>query len=134
MFIREGLLDPLSSALLNVMASRGEATADMKTKLIQILLIFCQVSQSDNHVRSTLGTRKIARRERFEMPWICSIELTVGNRSVACVRTTGIAASSHNAESRQTPVYELDVTRCLAERKRHRNPCPHSRRTRAEPS
>ncbi|KAI0683103.1 kinase-like protein [Earliella scabrosa] len=62
MFIREGLLDPLSSALLNVMASRGEAGADMNKKIIQIILVFCQVSQSDIHVRNALGTRKIVRR------------------------------------------------------------------------
>ena len=63
MFIREGLLDPLSSALLNVMAGRGELAADMNQKIIQIILVFCQVSQSDIHVRNALGTRKIVRRE-----------------------------------------------------------------------
>ena len=61
MFIREGLLDPLSSALLNVMASRGDATAEMKMKIIQIILVFCQVSQQDFHVRNALGTRKVVR-------------------------------------------------------------------------
>lgn len=63
MFIREGLLDPLSSALLNVMTSRGELAADMNRKIIQILLVFCQVSQSDIHVRNALGTRKVIRRK-----------------------------------------------------------------------
>ena len=62
MFIREGLLDPLSSALLNVMASRGEIADDMNRKILQIILVFCQVSQSDIHVRNALGTRKIVRR------------------------------------------------------------------------
>ncbi|KAF8513773.1 hypothetical protein JB92DRAFT_3083136 [Gautieria morchelliformis] len=62
MFIREGLLDPLSLALLNVMASRGDATAEMKTKIIEIILVFCQVSQQDFHVRKALGTRKVVRR------------------------------------------------------------------------
>ncbi|KAF8505364.1 hypothetical protein BU17DRAFT_101047 [Hysterangium stoloniferum] len=62
MFIREGLLDPLSSALLNVMASRGDTTCEMKTKIIQIILVFCQVSQQDFHVRNALGTRKVVRR------------------------------------------------------------------------
>ncbi|KAG8846902.1 hypothetical protein FRB96_001747 [Tulasnella sp. 330] len=62
MFIREGLLDPLSSALLNVMAARGQSSSDMKYKIIQILLVFCQVSQSDGPVRTALGTRKIIRR------------------------------------------------------------------------
>jgi hypothetical protein len=74
LFIREGLLDPLSSALLNVMASRGEAAADMKRKIIQILLVFCQVSQSDIHIRNALGTRKVVRRAcltRATWPTIC---------------------------------------------------------------
>jgi hypothetical protein len=62
MFIREGLLDPLSSALLNVMAAREAAAAEMKMKIIQILVVFCQVSQSDIHVRNALGTRKVVRR------------------------------------------------------------------------
>jgi hypothetical protein len=44
------------------MASRGDAAADMKRKIIQILLVFCQVSQSDIHVRNALGTRKVVRR------------------------------------------------------------------------
>jgi hypothetical protein len=64
MFIREGLLDPLSSALLNVMAARGHASSEMKTKIIQILLVFCQVSQSDGHVRTSLGTRKVIRSKQ----------------------------------------------------------------------
>lgn len=63
MFIREGLLDPLSSALLNVMAAREDSASEMKMKIIQILVVFCQVSQSDIHVRNALGTRKVVRRE-----------------------------------------------------------------------
>jgi hypothetical protein len=63
MFIREGLLDPLSSALLNVMGNQGPMSAEMKQKIIQILLVFSQVSQSDIHVRNAMGTRKIVRRK-----------------------------------------------------------------------
>ncbi|KAJ7243744.1 hypothetical protein C8J57DRAFT_60548 [Mycena rebaudengoi] len=62
MFIREGLLDPLSTALLNVIATGGESTTETKMKIIQILLVFSQVSQSDIHVRNALGTRKVIRR------------------------------------------------------------------------
>ncbi|KAF8627476.1 hypothetical protein AX17_006288 [Amanita inopinata Kibby_2008] len=62
MFIREGLLDPLSAALLNVMGNRGGQAIEMKKKIIQILLVFSQVSQSDIHVRNALGTRKVIRR------------------------------------------------------------------------
>jgi hypothetical protein len=63
MFIREGLLDPLSAALLNVIKTGGEAAKETKMKIIQILLVFSQVSQSDIHVRNALGTRKVVRRE-----------------------------------------------------------------------
>jgi hypothetical protein len=63
MFIREGLLDPLSAALLNVMSNRSTASIDMKMKIIQILLVFSQVSQSDIHVRNAMGTRKVVRRQ-----------------------------------------------------------------------
>lgn len=67
MFIREGLLDPLSSALLNVMTSQGEIAEEMNKKIIQIILVFCQVSQSDIHVRNALGTRKVVRRMSFSL-------------------------------------------------------------------
>ena len=63
MFIREGLLDPLTSALLNMMATRGEVADQMKKKIVQIVLVFSQVTQSDIHVRNALGTRKIVRRK-----------------------------------------------------------------------
>lgn len=62
MFIREGLLDPLSAALLNVMTNKGAQAIAMKKKIIQIMLVFCQVSQSDIHIRNALGTRKVIRR------------------------------------------------------------------------
>lgn len=62
MFIREGLLNPLSSALINVMAADSETSDAMKAKIIQIILVFSQVSQSDIHVRNALGTRMVVRR------------------------------------------------------------------------
>jgi len=69
MFIREGLLDPLSLALLNVMAIRGDSTLETKMKIIQTLLIFCQVSQSDVHVKNALGTRQVIRRKQSCSDW-----------------------------------------------------------------
>lgn len=63
MFIREGILNPLSSALINVMAADPAGSADIKMQLIQIIIIFCQVSHSDIHVRNALGTRMVVRRE-----------------------------------------------------------------------
>ena len=62
MFIREGLLDPLSTALVNV-ASVDEVSFEMHARISSILLVFTQVSQSDVHVRSAIGTRQIIRRK-----------------------------------------------------------------------
>ncbi|KAL5482758.1 CDC15_2 [Sanghuangporus weigelae] len=62
MFIKEGLLNPLSSALMNIMAADPDTSAALKSKIIQIILVFCQVSQSDVHVRNALGTRMVVRR------------------------------------------------------------------------
>jgi len=58
MFIREGLLDPLTSALVNV-----SDQDEIHTRIASILLVFTQVSQSDVHVRAAIGTRQIIRRE-----------------------------------------------------------------------
>ena len=49
MFIQEGLLDPLASALLSIISSQGSVSLEPKAKALQILLIFCQVSQSDSY-------------------------------------------------------------------------------------
>ncbi|KAJ3981765.1 hypothetical protein F5890DRAFT_1417072 [Lentinula detonsa] len=64
MFVREGLLEPLSGALLNVMANVNTTFDEggMKMKIIRILLVFSQVSQSDSYVRHAVGTRKVIRR------------------------------------------------------------------------
>lgn len=98
MFIREGLLDPLSSALLNVMASRGESTSDMKHKIIQILVIFCQVSQSDTHVRTSLGTRKIVRRA-FGLRGLKSACTNLrGIRTFTSMRAVGTGAFGSHAQ------------------------------------
>ncbi|TDL22240.1 hypothetical protein BD410DRAFT_788970 [Rickenella mellea] len=62
MFIREGLLNPLSSALINIMNADPTPSGEIKAKIIQILLVFTQVSQSDIHIRNALGTRMVVRR------------------------------------------------------------------------
>jgi hypothetical protein len=58
MFIREGLLDPLTSALVNV-----ANVEEIHSRIASILLVFTQVSQSDLHVRTAIGTRQIIRRK-----------------------------------------------------------------------
>jgi hypothetical protein len=60
MFIREGLLDPLTAALVNVANVDQE---EIHARIASILLVFTQVSQSDLHVRAAIGTRQIIRRK-----------------------------------------------------------------------
>ena len=119
LFIREGLLDPLSSALLNVMASRGEAAADMKRKIIQILLVFCQVSQSDVHVRNALGTRKVVRRTSSPAPSEPGSHKADRThqppcRAVASVRTSRAGIPRSYAQGDQASVNERHAARSAA--------------------
>ena len=100
MFIREGLLDPLTSALLNMMAIRDEVADQMKKKIVQIVLVFSQVTQSDIHVRNALGTRKIVRR-KHSIAFLGS-RPKHPSRFAASVRTLGAAIPCEYAEGCQT--------------------------------
>ncbi|KDN41719.1 hypothetical protein RSAG8_07250, partial [Rhizoctonia solani AG-8 WAC10335] len=47
---------------LTFCTGHGEVADEMKTKILVILLVFCQVSHSDATVRNALGARKVIRR------------------------------------------------------------------------
>lgn len=99
MFIREGLLDPLSSALLNVMGNSSPTAVEMKHKIIQILLVFSQVTQSDIHVRNAMGTRKIVRRKIYVSNVIFDRPNRDGiGRPVTRMRALGDGISRSDAE------------------------------------
>jgi hypothetical protein len=107
MFIREGLLDPLSSALLNVMGNSSPNAVEMKHKIIQILLVFSQVTQSDIHVRNAMGTRKIVRREIFLSIIKCDApDRNYDGRSITRMRASGDGMPSSDAESCEALVNE----------------------------
>ena len=88
MFIREGLLNPLSTALINVISTDSETSAEMKGKIIHIIVIFCQVSQSDVHVRNALGTRMVVRRKEYNYIQCLRWNLHILNRLDESMRTT----------------------------------------------
>ena len=125
MFIREGLLDPLTSALLNMMAIRGEVADQMKKKIVQIVLVFSQVTQSDIHVRNALGTRKIVRRKHLIAFKVWDPLLNT-HRFVTSVRTPGAAIPREYAEGCQTPLDECNLARSAAECKCFGNSNPTS--------
>lgn len=60
MFAKEGLLDPLSSAMLAVADDDDELAQSALNKIVYILLIF---AQSDLKVKMELAQRPIALRE-----------------------------------------------------------------------
>lgn len=60
--IREGLGDPLSAAVLNIMRDRDEGAEEAKAQVLAVLLLFCQVSQSDKRIQAALGKRRIMKR------------------------------------------------------------------------
>lgn len=62
MFAREGIEDPLSTALLNITADQDEGGTEAKIQILAVLLIFCQASQKDGRVREALANRRIIRR------------------------------------------------------------------------
>jgi len=63
MFIREGIEDPLSAALLNITADEDVGATEAKIQILAVFLMFCQASQKDSRVREALANRKIIRRE-----------------------------------------------------------------------
>ena len=62
MFVREGILDPLSSAMLEVLKDKSMEDEEASARAIHVLLLFCQAAQADGHVRDAFATRMIMTR------------------------------------------------------------------------
>ncbi|GFZ45328.1 non-specific serine/threonine protein kinase [Saitozyma sp. JCM 24511] len=62
MFVREGILDPLSTALLAILRDETIEDEESSTRAINVLLLFCQVAQADGRVRDAFATRTIMIR------------------------------------------------------------------------
>lgn len=69
MFVREGILDPLSTALVAILKD-DDATAkeEQAHRAVGVLLLFCQVAQADSRVKEAFASRPIMIREKFS-PW-----------------------------------------------------------------
>lgn len=84
MFVREGILDPLSTALLAILRDtelggsigsagsalsgkgkekEGEAESEHAERAMAVLLLFCQVAQADARVKEAFANRTIVIRE-----------------------------------------------------------------------
>jgi hypothetical protein len=65
MFIREGISEPLSTALINITKDSDPSPAISRSKfqVVAIMFLFCQMSQSDARVREAFGSRSFIMRE-----------------------------------------------------------------------
>ncbi len=61
MFTREGIMDPLSTALLALIKDK-DADEDVTKRCLDVLLLFSQVAQADSHVRQSFAERTIMMR------------------------------------------------------------------------
>ena len=61
--MREGILDPLSSALLSILKDKSIEDDDSSTRAVNVLLLFCQTAQADGRVRDAFATRTIMIRK-----------------------------------------------------------------------
>ncbi|KAK8858460.1 hypothetical protein IAR55_002687 [Kwoniella newhampshirensis] len=62
MFVREGILDPLSTALLAILQDDEIKGDDEAARAIGVLLLFCQVAQADGRVKEAFASRPIMVR------------------------------------------------------------------------
>lgn len=62
MFTREGILDPLACAIFAV-SQDATIVDDTAKRSLDVLLLFCQVAQSDEHVRQGFASRNIMMRQ-----------------------------------------------------------------------
>ncbi|ORX40201.1 hypothetical protein BD324DRAFT_644621 [Kockovaella imperatae] len=62
MFVREGILDPLSSALLAILKDKEIEGDEPSTRAVNVLLLFCQVAQADGRVRDAFASRTVMIR------------------------------------------------------------------------
>jgi hypothetical protein len=60
MFVREGILDPLSSSIISILRDESLGIAhESTTRAINVLLLFSQVSQADSRVREAFASRTV---------------------------------------------------------------------------
>jgi hypothetical protein len=72
MFIREGILDPLSTSLLAILRDTSITDEEASSRAISVMLLFCQVAQADPRVRDAFATRTIMMRQSTSLSIIAS--------------------------------------------------------------
>jgi hypothetical protein len=68
MFVREGVAEPLSAALLNIVKDNSGEAETSKRRILMLLLLFCQTGQSDARIRDAFGSRSFVICEHMQAP------------------------------------------------------------------
>jgi len=63
MFIREGIVEPLGTALLHILKDESAGIEAFRIQIAGIVLMFCQTAQADSRMRDALGTRSFIKRK-----------------------------------------------------------------------
>lgn len=91
MFVREGILDPLSTSILSTMRDEEADPDDSCARAIGILLLFSQVAQADSRVRDAFANRSVMIRESWppaHLPRILTFLLQDCSKLVLLYRAT----------------------------------------------
>lgn len=87
MFTREGILDPLSTALLALIKD-SEVGEDATKRAVDVLLLFCQVGQADVHVRAAFAHRTIMMRLLKSLPLLPRKQLVTAIKAIKHLATS----------------------------------------------
>lgn len=123
MFVREGVAEPLSTALLNIVKDTSGEAETAKRQILGLLLLFCQIGQGDARIRDAFGSRSFVICE-----WGCARYLVKLTQDYETLRPTTQPSSPFTSSS--TLGVEVDkalvdqpaATRRVAERGRHQSP------------
>lgn len=99
MFVREGVAEPLSTALLNIVKDSSEAAETSKKRILMLLLLFCQTGQADARIRVAFGSRSFIICEHLGFCLSSRLNLFLSlHRSFAQSSTSIAPAPSHRLE------------------------------------
>lgn len=102
MFVREGVLDPMSTALLFILKDGTIEDDSHSTRAIGVLLLFCQAAQADSKVREAFATRTILKRKSpisFETTWRTDETLSRLAQSLRGVITQAVGDSGQGGQA-----------------------------------
>ncbi|KAJ9103878.1 hypothetical protein QFC21_002340 [Naganishia friedmannii] len=88
MFVREGITEPLSSALLNIVKDISPDAEAAKQRILVLLLLFCQTGQADARIRVAFGSRSFVISLLRSLPRLSPPMLLLALKSIKHLSTS----------------------------------------------